>query len=188
MTTALPSRAPDDLLVPAERADLLDHLDHLEQRFSSLQDELRRAQKLASIGTMAAMLAHEFNNLLTPVIGYGQHALERNDSALTAKTAQKAVAMAQTIQSMCRSLLGLAAEADQAPRPVELAEMVREAIACLGRDLAKDNIQLTVQVPPDATALISPNQLLQVLYNLVLNARQAMLGRPGRLTISAAPG
>jgi signal transduction histidine kinase len=57
----------------------------------------------------------------------------------------------------------------------------------LGRDLQKDRIRLTVSVDDDLTARCNPNQLEQVLFNLLLNARQAILPKPGSLTLEAEP-
>ncbi len=65
--------------------------------------------------------------------------------------------------------------------------MAENAVGCLCRDLGKDNIGLNIQIDPGLCVRANENQLLQVMFNLVVNARQAMLGRRGRLTIDAVP-
>src|SRR6185295_509229 len=75
-----PSRIPSIPWTPASVASdayaLQTQLDELAQQFEQMKSQLRQAQKLASIGTTAAMIAHEFNNLLTPVVAYAKHALD----------------------------------------------------------------------------------------------------------------
>ena len=62
----------------------------LSAQFDQMKLQLRRSQKLASIGTTAAMVAHEFNNLFTPVVAYAQHALETEDVELMKLALNKA--------------------------------------------------------------------------------------------------
>ena len=68
---------------------------------------------------------------------------------------------------------------------MSLLPLIEDAVACLGRDLEKDSISLTIDVPEGLSATAHASSLQQVLFNLVLNARQAMLDRAGRLTIAA---
>ncbi len=161
------------------------HLDLLEDRLGLLSKQLRQAQKLAAMGTMSAMLAHEFNNLLTPVVSYGQYALSKNDPELMRSALHKTLSQTDKISTLCGRVLGMAADQDLGPTATVLKQVVDEAVACLGRDLCKDNITLLIDIDPDLKVRANANQLQQVLFNLVLNARQAMLGRPGRLNITA---
>lgn len=152
-----------------------------------LKSQLRQAQKLASLGTAAAMLAHEYNNLFAPVVSYAQYALDRDDIALMRKTLNMMLRHSDAVQSMSQRILGLARWEAPAFEAVDLHAVVEDAVGCLGRDLAKDNISLTIEVDPALRVRGHRNQLQQVLFNLVLNARQAMIGRSGRLKISATP-
>jgi len=167
--------------------ELIYHVRRLEQQLGELNEQLRHAQRLAAIGTVAAMLAHECNNLLTPMIGYARYALKREDASLMQEALTKVLHRAEILTEMSRRILDLAADRTRAPAPVKLRGIVDEAIGCLARDLSRDNIQLNVQIDPDLKVRANPRQLEQVLFNLILNARQAMLGKPGRLTIDAAP-
>ncbi len=133
------------------------------------------------------MLAHEFNNLFTPVVAYASHALSENDTDLMRSTLQKMLQRIETMGMMTDRLVGMAKQPDGAIKAVGLLDLVENAVSCLGRDLAKDNIELKLQIDADLRARANDNQLLQVLFNLVINARQAMLGRRGRLTIDAHP-
>jgi len=159
----------------------------LEAQIGDLRKQLREAQRLAALGTMAAMIAHEFNNLMTPVISYAQYALEKNDDGLMRRAVEKALQQAKRASQMCDRILGVATQQHLGPGPVQIKPLVEETVASLGRDLGKDNIQVRIEIPDDIRVRAHAGHLQQVLLNLILNARQAMLGRPGILTISAAP-
>lgn len=161
------------------------HVDNLANEFDSLRAQLRHAQKLAALGTTAAMIAHEFNNMLTPVVAYASEALSRDDVELMRTALKKTLERADTMRAMIDRVVGLAKHGDAGLRAVKVLEVVESAVGCIGRDLAKDNITLQMQIDADLTVRANENQLLQVLFNLVNNARQAMLGRRGRLSIDA---
>ncbi|NLX04598.1 MAG: hypothetical protein GXY33_05600, partial [Phycisphaerae bacterium] len=160
---------------------LEEKLQTLESCLNQLQDQLIRAQRLAALGTMAGMIAHEFNNLLTPVVSYAQFALKTEDHALWHKALTMAAQSGAKAADVAQQILGFARGAtDQSE--ASIPDVVDSTLKSLVRDLSKDNIQLTLEVEP-AVATIPPHLLHQVLYNLVINARQAMLGKAGRLTI-----
>jgi len=152
-----------------------------------MKSQLRQAQKLASIGTTAAMIAHEFNNLLTPVVAYGRQALDTEDPGMMRTALTKTLERTTLLREMADRVVGLARQGDGAIKNVKVQPVVQNAIGCLGRDLARDGIAVNVQIDPELAVRANENQLLQVLFNLVLNARQAMLGRRGRLSVDAAP-
>jgi signal transduction histidine kinase len=133
------------------------------------------------------MIAHEFNNLMTPVISYAQYAIEKGDDALMKRAVEKGLQQAKRASQMCDRILGLATQTNMGPGPVELAPLVSDTAASLGRDLSKDSIQLRLNIPEGLRVKAHAGQLQQVLFNLVLNARQAMLGHPGSLTVQAEP-
>lgn len=180
------SPAQADQTLATDATTVQAQLDQLELRFGDLQRQLRRAQKLASLGTMSAMLAHEFKNLLTPVVSYAHYALEKGQPALMRAALEKTLQQSAKVTTLCERILGMAVDCNAGPAATPLRQIVDEAVGCLGRDLSRDNITLRIQVDPSLRVRANPNQLQQVIFNLVLNARQAMLGRPGHLTITAA--
>lgn len=140
---------------------------------------LRHTQRLATLGTLTGMIAHEFNNLLTPVMCYAQMALDAPaDLALTRKALQKAAAGSERAAQIAEAILELAREC-QLPRAVSetcsVAAAVKSAIACIAREPAKDGIALTIDVREAGDAAMRPVSLQQVILNLVLNARKALL-------------
>jgi len=155
----------------------------LEDHLNQLEEQLVRAQRLAALGTMSTMICHEFNNLLTPVVSYSKYALEQDDPKLWHKALTRAHESGQKAADVAQLLLRFSKGSDSG-ETADIGQVVEDAVKSLVRDPEKDNIRLQVQVEP-ATAAICAQLLQQVLYNLIINARQAMLGRPGKLTITS---
>lgn len=167
------------------QGDVQLHLDNLDRQMSILQHQVQRLQRLASLGTVSSMLAHEFNNLLTPIISHSQFALSRGEPELMRSALEKTLKSGQKMASLCSKMLGMAMDDRTGPVVSELLPVIQESVECLGRELSKDDITLVINVPQEMKARFCPASLQQVFFNLILNARQAMLGRPGRLIISA---
>lgn len=178
-------------------ADLLDQLETVQQRLDLMQQHIARSHRLASLGTIAAIIAHEFNNLLTPILSYSQMALAADppDAELTRKALTKARQNAEKAAHIVASMLGFTRnESDDSP--AHLATVLDETLNCLARDPVKDRITFRRDVPADLYLAIPAISLQQVLLNLILNAWQAMRGshdrKGGTLAITAraldAPG
>jgi len=164
-------------------------VDLVQRQLSTLQDQLTESQRLATIGTIAAVIAHEFNNLLTPIVSYSQYALssaesDTPDMILIRKALTKAFSSAEKAGKICTSMLSLA-RGESTTGQVEVQKLVDEVLLVLARDPQKDGIALRVQVHPNLRVAGDCVQLEQVLLNLLINARQAMLGKGGSLTIKA---
>ncbi len=158
----------------------------LQGELAQMHQQVRHAQKLASLGTAAAMLAHEFNNIMTPIVGYAQYALSSKDSALMTKALETTLRQTETALGMSERILGLARDEPVSFASVPLREVVDGAVACLCRDLTKDGITLSLNVASETKVRADARQLRQVFFNLLLNARDAIEGRSGRITIDAA--
>lgn len=180
--------SPQDINHPVEESEVERQLDRLERHVAELHRQIEQLQRLAALGTVASMVAHEFNNLLTPMISYSQYALQRDDPALLRTAVDKSYKNAQRLTSLCQRVLGIAVDDRAGPTAITVLPLVREAVDCLVRDLEKDNIRLQIDVPDGLAVRARAGSLQQVLFNLVLNARQAMLDKPGSLRVSAAAG
>lgn len=148
-----------------------------------------QTQRLATIGTIAAVIAHEFNNILTPVISYSQYALQsaesdKPDHELMKKALAKSFAGATKAGRICSSMLGLA-RGESTHGEVSIQTLIDETLLVMARDPQKDGIALRVQAPADLVVRGDAVQLEQVLLNLLINARQAMAGKSGSITIKA---
>ena len=177
-----PKVEQDDSLLQVET--VLEHLQSLEGQFQNVRGGLSHSHRLATLGTIASIIAHEYNNILTPMISYAQLSLAKpDDHELMKKAVEKALLGAERAAHISASLLGFAREADQ-NHAATLRSVIDEAVGCLARDPKKDGIELKVDVP-EVLVAISPLNLQQVLLNLFLNARQAMRRTGGALSITA---
>jgi signal transduction histidine kinase len=163
-----------------------------QQQLDSVREQLTESQRLATIGTIAAVIAHEFNNLLTPIVSYSQFALQSAESAtpdmeLIRKALGKSYTASSKAGKICNSMLSLA-RGESTFGQVSVQRLVDEVLMVLARDPQKDGIALRVQVPPELYVDGDEVQLEQVLLNLLINARQAMLGKGGSLWVKAARG
>lgn len=162
---------------------LLEHFEFLEAQFNQLRQGLTHSHRLTTLGTLASIVAHEYNNILTPVISYAQMALaDPADAELMKKAVERALSSAERAAQISSSLLGFAQENDGA-NAANLPEVAREAVACLARDPEKDGIHMQIDLP-DVSAAISPLNLQQVLVNLILNAKKAMRRTGGTIHIA----
>jgi signal transduction histidine kinase len=153
---------------------------------NALQSRITQLQALANIGTATHMIAHEINNLLTPLASYAALALSNpDDKLLIEKTLHKAVRNCKRASKIMESMLAVANGERQEKKNTLLISLVEEIFTCLCRDFAKDGITVEIRIPEDLTVWAVPVQIQQVLMNLILNARDAMLPRGGTLTIKA---
>lgn len=159
-------------------------LDRLQAEIDRLREQLAESHRLSMLGIAAGMIAHEINNILTPVRGYARAALARpENAALCRKALERSASAAERAGTIAESILALARGETTDPGECEIASCVAVALDCLGTDLDRDGIRLSVDAPPDVRAAISATALEQVLLNLLLNARQAMKPGGGHLSI-----
>ncbi|MHC4169029.1 MAG: sensor histidine kinase [Planctomycetota bacterium] len=157
-----------------------------EHQNQALESQLLGLQHLASMGTVSYMIAHEINNLLTPLKSYASFALtDLDDRALTEKALRKVVRNCERTTEIMDSMLALANGKTQPEDGVRLRDLIEDIFTCLCRDFGKDGITVKIRVPDALTICDVTVQIQQVLMNLILNARDAMLPAGGVLTIDA---
>ena len=168
------------------RVSLHKHLANEQQENKDLRSHISKLQALANIGTTTYMIAHEINNLLAPLASYAALALKNPDEkGLAEKALQKVVTNCEHSLKIMDSMLGVVNGETQAKQNSRLISLVEEVFTCLCRDFAKDGISVQIGIAEDLTVWAVPVQIQQVLMNLILNAREAMLPRGGILTIKA---
>jgi signal transduction histidine kinase len=151
-----------------------------------LQSQLAHLQALANIGAVMPMIAHELNNILTPISNYAQLALNNAaDTQLAQKALEKTVLNSNRAAKILESMLALANGEKQQKKNSCLRLMIDDIFTCLCRDFSKDEITVDIQIPENLAICAVQVQIQQVLMNLILNARDAMLPKGGRLTIRA---
>ncbi len=170
----------------AKRLSLHKHLINQQQQNEVLQSQFTHLQALANIGTATCMVAHEINNLLTPLANFAALALNNpDDKPLSEKALRKVVRNCEHASKIMESMLAVGNGQTQKRQNSFLITLVENVFNCLCRDFAKDGITVNTLIPDDLTVWVIPVQIQQVLMNLILNARDAMLPRGGVLTIKA---
>lgn len=157
-------------------------VDGLQHQVAELKDQLRHAQRLCNVGTMAAMVVHEFNNILTPIVNYAQLAEKRPE--LTDKAIKRAYQGGQRATRICQAILGMTQQQNNPHATFPLGEMVEETVTAMARNPRSDGIDLSISVPAELTLPVSRIELQQVVLNLLLNARSAVLKRPPQRRIA----
>ncbi|VAX40238.1 hypothetical protein MNBD_PLANCTO03-255, partial [hydrothermal vent metagenome] len=158
--------------------DLLQQIDELEGRLGSARDELETSTQLRALGLLAGAIAHEFNNILTPVLSYARVALDSpEDAELSRKALEKAaegVERASRIASSVLSLAGRDGSTGAEPPFCSPTAALRGALACLGQPLEAEGIELRTKIDPEISLRMRLTDLEHVLLNLLLNACRAM--------------
>ena len=88
------------------------HLHNLESQLNQLRAQVRQAQQLSSLGVAAATIAHEVNNLLTPIRGYAQAALATGDQELAHKALTRTIEHVDMIVAMSERVLEIGASTE----------------------------------------------------------------------------
>lgn len=188
MSKTPPFHADHSDLAVHSPEQLIAAIDQLQQRITELEQSLERQERLATLGTIAGLIAHEFNNILTPVLSYAQMAIAApEDRELSKKAHLKAAEGADRAGQIAGAILGLVRR-DHLPAPrgtqvCEVGDALNRALACLARPLEKDMIECRIDLAPDARIAARGVAVEHVLLNLIINARSAMLPRGGALNI-----
>jgi len=156
-------------------------------RAARMEQSLVEAQRLATIGQLAAQMAHEFKNVLMIIMGRAGYAQAENDPALTQKALETAVECGQRGADIVKGLLLYANGQQMESRPVAADHLMDRAVGLIAWALPKHHIQLLKQYETSAPVRVVPVRMEQVLLNLILNACDAMKPEGGRLTALVEP-
>jgi len=158
-----------------QQARFINDRNQAEEEKAKLESQLLQAQKMESVGRLAGGVAHDFNNMLTVIIGQAELGLMKiGPSDPLAGNFAEIIAMAERSAELIRQLLAFARKQTVAPKVLDLNVTVTATLKMLQR-LIGENIRLVWQPAPDlGRILMDPTQLDQVLANLCVNARDAI--------------
>ncbi len=152
----------------------------------ALEEQLRQSQKMEAVGRLAGGVAHDFNNLLTVIKGYSELILEEiKESDPFRSELDEIKKAADRAASLTRQLLAFSRQQVMAPKVLDLNSVIGNMDKLLTRLLGEDIILNAVLEAGLGRVKADPGQIEQVVMNLAVNARDAMV-RGGKLTIETA--
>ena len=160
-------------------------LEDANAKLRQAQEELIRSEKMASVGHLAAGMAHEIGNPLGAVVGYLELLRGELPPGTTRELAERAATETGRIDQLVRDLLDYAAPNAEEATSLDAVSVLSEARDLLAQQGGLAEIEVTGELPAELPAtVVSRHKLLQVCVNLLLNARDAC-GAVGRITLSA---
>ncbi len=181
LTTTIPVLAHDEL------GDLATAFNKMTHRLADIQLQLTQADKLASVGRLAAGIAHEINNPLTGVLSYASLLKKRFESDVSASEDLEVI-IRETLRcrGIIRGLLDFARPTPPSRKPTDLNEVVRNSVAVVMKQLQLNHVSLALDLAEDLpTAYADANQVQQVMVNLLLNAADALGTEGGEIHLSS---
>jgi len=152
---------------------------------AALEAKLQQSQKLESLGTLAGGMAHEFNNMLVPISGLTELAMrDVAPDSRAHRNMQAVLVNSRRAAQLVERILSFARQENTGRTAIDLATVVEEAVELLSATLPA-TITIKAQIDRHAGTIMAGDvQMHQVLMNLASNARHAMEGKVGELTIS----
>jgi len=157
-----------------------------EEALREIEDQLRQSQKLESVGLLAGGIAHDFTNMLTVINGYSdlmlRHLTEDNPMRRNVEEIKKAGLRSA---DLTQQLLAFSRQQVLQPVVIDLNEIITDTITFLRRLIGEDIQLITSLNPKCGHVKADPGQFSQIVMNLAINSRDAML-QGGKLTIETA--
>ena len=155
-----------------------------QERAQRFETQLRHAQKMEAIGTLAGGIAHDFNNILSAIFGYAQLA-ERgvDDISLTKKSIAQIIKGAQRASDLVQQILTFSRQTESEKLPITLSVTMKEALKLL-RASIPSTIEFKLDIDSRAKVMADPTQVHQVVMNLCTNGYHAMKDTGGTLDVS----
>ncbi|MDY6951804.1 MAG: response regulator [Thermodesulfobacteriota bacterium] len=154
-----------------------------QEERGKLEAQLRQAQKMEAIGTLAGGIAHDFNNILAALIGYTEMALEdAEEGSLLQQNLGEVLIAGNRAKGLVKQILAFSRQTDQESKPVQIRPIAEEALKLLRATLPA-TIEIRQDIRSDSAVRANPTHVHQVLINLCTNAGQAMEEKGGTLDV-----
>lgn len=174
----------DKKVILALARDMTERLQAEHER-NRLENQLQQAQKMESIGTLAAGIAHDFNNILSPIYGYVELAqMKVEKDSVVMNYLKEVQSAAHRAGDLVKQILTFSRQDTEKYSPVEVHVIIKEALKLL-RATIPTTIEIKQQIEQHCGyVLANPTQIHQVLMNLCTNAYHAMRETGGVLGVS----
>ena len=156
--------------------DITEYLNAVKERENVL-GQLRQAQKMQSIGTLAGGIAHDFNNILASVLGFTELALDDVERGTPLdENLQEVYAAANRARELVKQILTFARQSDAEIEPVKIAMIAKEVLKFI-RSSIPATIEIQQNVASDSLVMGNATQIHQIFMNICTNAAQGYGGR-----------
>jgi PAS domain S-box-containing protein len=156
-----------------------------ETQERSMERQLRQAQKMEAIGTLAGGIAHDFNNILAAIIGYTEMVLFKStkDSPIR-RNLEQVLKAGNRAKELVKQILAFSRQSEQELKPIQISIIIKEALKLL-----RASLPTTVEIRQHISGktglvLADPTQIQQVVMNLCANAAHAMRASGGVLEVT----
>lgn len=155
-----------------------------EQRWKGLERQLRKSQKMEAIGTLAGGIAHDLNNILSPILGYADMIMRSSDPAANVyKRSRKIQQAAMRAADLVSQVLSVNRRGPDEKRRIKVHPVSKEVLKLLKGSIPA-TIRIVDQIDRNCSAIeADPTQIHQVMMNLCTNAYHAMEADGGTLTV-----
>ena len=149
-----------------------------------LEEELRQAQKMESIGNLAGGIAHDFNNILSSIIGFTELALDETSKGTTLEDSlQEVYSAGKRAKELVRQILAFARQSEENRSPIQPSTVAKEVLKFI-RSTIPTTIKIEQVIESDSWVMGNTIQIHQVLMNLCTNAAHAMEDSGGTLELN----
>jgi PAS domain S-box-containing protein len=149
----------------------------------TLESQLQHAQRMDAIGTLAGGVAHDFNNILSSVIGFTELALDDAEKGtLQYENLQEVLTAGSRAKDLVQQILTFSRQSDQEQKPVIVQVIAKEALKML-RASTPSTIEIKQNIQSESLVMGDSTQIHQVFMNLCTNAAHAMDDKGGVLTV-----
>jgi signal transduction histidine kinase len=168
----------------AQFQDITERIRAEEQR-KKLEEQLRKAQKMEALGTLAGGTAHEFNNILGIIIGYSELAkMDLGDDHPITRHLDEVLKASQRAKEIVQQILTFTRQQKDQRELISLQPIVADAVKLI-RTTLPEKVEIVADVEPGASSILgNPTQIHQVIFNLCTNAWHAMKDGAGLIRIT----
>jgi PAS domain S-box-containing protein len=153
-------------------------------KLKKMEEHLRQAQKMEAIGTLVGDIAHDFNNILTGILGYSEfakHDLPKDSKAR--EDIEQVILSGKRATELVKQILTFSRQNDQKRQPLQIHLIIKEALKLL-RSSIPTTITIHQNVVDCGLVMADPTQIHQIMMNLCTNAYHAMRETGGELDVS----
>ncbi len=157
----------------------------LDKEKKQLEDQLRQAQKMEAIGTLAGGIAHDFNNILAAIMGHTELALiQLAEKDQAERCLSEVLRASDRAKDLVAQILSFSRHSDSELKPLQISIIIKEALRLI-RSTLPTTIHIN-RIIQDQNSIVVGNatQIHQIMMNLCTNAAHAMAGQGGNMTVS----